>query len=738
MNSNGSVVISSPKCPCDPPARGRIVAALLLAVVLILACVAAYHNSFTGAFVFDDITSILENPTIRGPMTESLQRHGIGYTVQNRPVVNFTLAVNYRLGGENPCGYHAMNLLMHLLAAMLLYGVIRRTLLLPCFGGRFSPSVAAALATAAAVLWAVHPLQTDAVTYVIQRCETLMGMFFLLTLYCSIRGVGAGRQRLWLAAAAVSCMLGAGCKEVMATAPIVIVLYDWIFVERSLRNLLRRRWLFYAALFSSWILLAALVFPQGARSTSAGFGMGMGVWEYARTQFGVILHYLRLSFWPDVLIIDYGYDLASGFWQIVPQAIGIGLLLMATAAALRWRPAWGFLGVWFFVILAPSSSIIPLVSQTAAEKRMYLPLAAVAVLTTVGIYLLGAAALRRLVRDDRRRARVGWAIGLLVVLAAAMPLAWRTMLRNDDYRSPLVLWQTTAEHRPGNSRAHQSLGQYLLKAGDVRGAMEELNKAIDLSPCDPRMYVDRSVVNCRSRRYALAISDCTSALQLDANLVQAYINRGDARIQMGQAELAVDDLSAAIRLKPRSADAYSLRAAANRNLGRLPEALADANAAIDLDPRLAKAYVNRGNILHQLGQSEQALADYSRALAIQPDLAEAHSLSSVVLRRMGQYDRALAECEKAIKLTPSLPEAYLNRGAVYDVTGRYDQAIADDTRAIELDEDYAVAYHNRAVAYFHKRDYDRAWRDLQMCRRLGYPPNPEFLRQLIEASGRQE
>ena len=269
-----------------------------------------------------------------------------------RPVPNLSLAVNYAIGGLNVEGYHVVNLAIHILAALALFGLVRRTLLLPALVERFG-SASTGLALAVALVWALHPLQTESVTYIIQRAEALVGLFYLLTLYCLLRGATSARTWVWYAATVGTCAMGMASKEVMVSAPLVAVLYDRLFISGSFKESLRRQWGWYLALAATWAILGLLVYMSLGRGGTAGFNMGMSVWEYARTQFGCIMHYLRLAFWPSPLVLDYGDGTASQAADIIPYAIGVGLLLAATAVALARRPKWGFLGVWFFAILRP-------------------------------------------------------------------------------------------------------------------------------------------------------------------------------------------------------------------------------------------------------------------------------------------------------------------------------------------------------------------------------------------------
>ena len=370
----------------DRPRRGIFLAVGLIA----LATVAAFSNSFAGPFVFDDKPAIAANPTIRHlwPLWKAVCPPNRGESVTGRPLLNLSLAVNYAISELDVWSYHATNLAVHLLGSLLLFGILRRTFLLPAMREQWG-AVATPLAFVIALFWAIHPLQTESVTYIVQRAESLVGLFYLLTLYCFLRGVGSARTVVWHTGAILACLLGMASKEVMVSAPLIVLLYDRTFLAGSFREAWRRRGRFYAALAGTWLLLGWLVISAGGRGGTAGFGVGISWWAYLCTQFGAIVHYLRLCAWPHPLLLDYGHGTAHGVGEILPYAIVLGLLGAATVAALcRW-PKVGFLGAWFFAILAPTSSVVPVATQTVAEHRMYLPLAAVLTGLVVGGCFVG-------------------------------------------------------------------------------------------------------------------------------------------------------------------------------------------------------------------------------------------------------------------------------------------------------------------------------------------------------------
>jgi tetratricopeptide (TPR) repeat protein len=661
--------------------------------LLVVVVGAAYANSLHGPFIFDDGPSIVVNSSIRHLWSpQVLAAPPDAVTTTGRPVVNLSLAINYAIGGLEVEGYHVVNLAIHILATLALFGLVRRTLLLPTLSARFG-ATSTGLALAVALLWATHPLQTESVTYVVQRAEAIVGLFYLLTLYCLLRGATEERGSAWYAAAVGSCALGMASKEVMVSAPLVALLYDRVFIAGSLKEGLRRRWRWWLALLATWAILPLLVYTSHGRGGSAGFGMGMTAWEYARTQFGCIIHYLRLTFWPDPLVLDYGYVVASRAAEIVPYAIAVFLLLAATAAALALRPKWGFLGVFFFAVLAPTSSIVPLLGQTEAEHRMYLPLAAVVVLVVLAAY--------------RTAGRLGLQSNRLVVAivpAVAVALAWGTHQRNAVYQSEFAIWDNSVLAAPLNARAYLTRANAYLARGQHAEAIKDYDRSIELNP-----------------QYA-----------------KAYNGRGNAYSAEGRYDEAMKDYDKAIKLKPDFADAYNNRGSAYGTKDQVDAAIKDFDRAIRLEPDFAEAYFNRGSAYGVKGQVDAAIADYDRAIVLRPSDPETFNSRGRAYGSKGQVDAAIRDFDKAIGLRPDYAEAYCDRGNAHQGKGQYDAAIRDYDKAIELKPDLAAAYSNRAIARSQTKDYDKAWADVRMFRNLGAAPNPRFIEELTKASGRSE
>ena len=615
---------------------------LAAACVILAAVLAAYWATFRVPFLLDDQLSVVDNASIRklwafreviSPPADS--------TTGGRPVANVSFAVSYAISGLETWGYHLLNLALHTFVALLLFGVVRRTMLSHRLRGRFWGNESF-LAGAIALLWAVHPLQTQTVTYISQRTESLMAFFYLLTIYCFIRGI-EGRAKLWHACAVVACVLGAMSKEVIVTVPVLVLLYDRTFVSGSFRAAVRLRWRFYAGLAASWLLVAWLLLDVKARGV--GFDIGVTSFQYALTQCKAVVLYLWLGLWPHPLVFDYGSPLL-GIGAALPYAAVLACLLAASCWALvRW-PACGFVAAWFFVILAPVSSIVPVTGATIAENRPYLSLAAVVTLMVVGLHaLLG----RRAVRFA------------CIFLAIAGMLA--TAGRNRDYQDAVYLWSDTVLKAPQSHRAHNSLGLLLAR---------------------------------EQGRQAEARGHFETALRLKPDLAEAHNNLGAILAsQPGNANEALAHYEAALRLKPNFAEAHdNLGMLFAGQPGRQAEAHAHFQAALRLKPDEAKLHFDFANFLaQQPGRQAEALGHYETALRLKPDYAEAHNnLGDFIAGQPGRQAEALRHFETALRLQPRNAIIHLNVAEQLEKSAdRQQEALAHFSAALAIDPNLAGA-----------------------------------------------
>jgi tetratricopeptide (TPR) repeat protein len=549
----------------------------LVAPLLVAAAIFAYRNSLQGPFVLDDLTAIQGNRTIRTlwPPWSALSPPPSS-AVTGRPLVNLSLAINYALSGLDPGSYHLFNLGIHILSVLLLFGITRRTLRSPGLQSRYS-SGAHGIATAVALLWAVHPLTTESIDYTIQRTELLMGFFFFLTLYCALRGFESPEKQLWPVAAVGSFALGLGCKEVIVVAPLVVLAYDSLFWSGSLFDALKRHRRLYAGFV---VVLGLFVLLVGTRLRGAfrGLGRRMSPWNYLLTQTGVIVHYLRLAVWPHPLAADYdGWPIATSIEAVLPWLAIVSALLALTVWGLARRRRLAFLGVWFFLILAPTSSFRPIAVEVAAERRMYLPLAAVVALGVLGGHAL-------LARINARKA-----IGIVSVTALAIVLSIVTLRRNETYRDTLSFWSDVVAKRPDNPRARIWLAKHLRERGRNAEALEHLVAAVHLQPENEDAQYGLAVALASQGRIDEAIQHYREALRINPKDVSAHNNLGVALARRGEIAEALDHYRTAIRIDPSHAGAHYNLALQLAYQGFTAEAIEHARSAIRLKPDFAPA-----------------------------------------------------------------------------------------------------------------------------------------------------
>ena len=684
--------------PESPPSSAIVrdrVAAGLAAALIVVAVFLAYRGTFAVPFVLDDNQAITDNYSIRhfatawSPPAET--------TVTGRPVVNLSLALNYAAGGLAVRGYHAANLAIHLLAALALFGVIRRTLPSPRLPPALAPD-ATRIAGGVALWWAAHPLQTEAVTYTIQRAESLMGLFYLTTLYAFVRGIGSQRSndggpgrasRGWLALSFVACLLGMATKEVMVSAPLLVLLYDRTFVAGSFRDALRLRRGYYAALAATWLVLAALVISAEGRGGTAGLAAKISPLDYALTQCPAIVHYLRLALWPAPLVFDYGHATTTALSGIVAPALLLLALAVGTLVALRTRsgdtawgkPALGFLGAWFFALLAPSSSVVPVATQTIAEHRMYLPLAAVLTLLVVALH-----------RGLGRR------MMLATVSVVAIALAVATNERNATYRDALTLWTDTAAKAPDNPRAVTNLGFALLQQGRVEDAQQLYAAAVQRQPNRAETRINYANALTATGRFDEAVAQLAAALRLEPDNLEAHNNFGITLAQSGRIAEAIPHFERAIQLKPAFADSHRNLGLALAQAGRTDEALAQLAESVRLQPRDPVARDFYGFALLKLHRLPEAIRELEAALNFDPQSARVHNHLGLALSQSDRLAEGRTHLAQAVQLAPDDPTMQNDLGVAIASLGRVDEALPYFERAVQLNPRFAEAERNRAWA----------------------------------------
>ena len=555
---------------------------------MLLGITALYAGRLGGEdWIFDDFVTVVRNQRIERLWPPAWAWYEQEHPLASRPLVSLTVALDYAVHGRSPTGYRVFNLAAHLANGLLLSWAVRR--LLAAWPGLGTGEVeAAGLAGAVALLWTLHPIQTELVEYVTQRTELLVAFFYLLTMVAALARFEAASRRAsiaWSGVAVGACALGALCKEVIATAPLAVLLCDRAFASGGFARALRRHGGMYAGLACSWLILIALVW-SGPRAEAVALGREISPLSYLRTQAGVIAEYLWLCLWPDALRLSHIPWTARRWADFPPQGALVVALFAATLWACWRRPRFGFAGAWFFLTLAPSSSVVPVVTEIAAQRRVYLALAAVVALVVVG----GFAALRAWAGGSPRRAGAARAASITLFAAACVGLGWRTGVRLEDYRSGVSIWQEDARIEPDNPSAHFNLATALLDAGRPEQAALHFDRGIRalerLDPATRSTLLYSTSLDLLAAGYQATGRAAAGLLPLrrlaGMHPDVADVQLGYARLclAVGRPEEVLEPLQRAAALDPHSPEPWIRMAEALEGSGRIEPALEALDSAI--------------------------------------------------------------------------------------------------------------------------------------------------------------
>jgi tetratricopeptide (TPR) repeat protein len=682
---------SAPPIVSEGPPNWFAFAALVISIALV------YGRALDAPFFFDDHAAITNNASIRTlwPLIGAEAHRGPLNPMQelptsSRPLVNFSFALNYHFGGLNPVGYHVVNVVIHFLCAILLFAIVRRMLRLAWFGGRFD-SAAGWLALAAALLWSLHPLNTEAVIYITQRTELMMAWFYLATLYCSLRYWSARTRHSrsgWLTLAVFASLAGMLSKEVMASAPLVILLFDRTFVTGSFTSSLRKSWPLYLGLAVTWIPLLLFI-ASGPRSSSSGFHLIDNLFVYWLTQCKVLLMYLKLAVWSWPLRCSYELPRVDTFIAALMYVTPVLLISLLAAWLFKRNRSVGFTLFFIAAILAPTS-IMPIPTEMAAERRMYLPLAALIVLSVVGTFLFAKrqVTLSAVAGQSTSVSTTPRVVAFMWIATLAIVYGVISSIRLLDYYNETRMWQQVADSQPLNYMAHYNLGLLYNYAGREPDSLTELQAAVAANPRYPNARSALGFALISAGRLPEAINSIQTALDFNPDHVGALNNIGIALTKLGKYPEAIENLRRAIRIDPGHADAHNNLGQALIAAGRTAEAAEHLQIARSLTPddpdvlyNLAMSHANNNEL-------PQAIKLFERALRVRPDFAAAHNGLGIALHRSGHVRGAAEHFQRFQQLKPNEAGAYTNLAIV--ATG--EEAIKDFQKALELNPKMLPAY----------------------------------------------
>lgn len=667
----------------------------LFAIIILCSLgIILYSNTLHNSFHLDDTRSIVRNLNIRN----LYDLKAIWDFWPTRFATYLSIALNYRLNGFEVFGYHIFNLTIHICSAIMVFWFILLTSSTPAMKDAEISKDAYPIALLAGLIFISHPIQTEGVTYIVQRATSLATLFYLssLILYAKSKLLGS----------LLITVLGMFTKEIMITLPLMIVLYEFCFFKTKTGIRWKRLVPFILTLLlipSTMLLTKSVNFGEMRLASEPPSGI-LPI-HYLLTQFRVMATYLRLLFAPLNQTIDYDYPIAKTIFSL-PTISSILLLIIILIIAMRIFSKHRLISFgifWFFLTILPESSVIP-IDDVIFEHRLYLPMAGYGLFLASAIYYIFKNKNLKLI-----------AVASVIVVAS---YSASTYLRNFIWEDELTLWNDAVRKSPKKPRPYNIRGLAYHVKGDFDKAISDYNKAIEIFPGYAFAYNNRGNSYLARGDVEKAIADCDKSITLNPNMAEAYYNRGNAYLKKNDFAQAIFDYTKAIRINPHYIEAYHNQGLAYQNIKNLDQAISNYNKTLNLDPLLAEGYYNRGNAYLSQGDINKAIFDYTRAVQINPGYAVAYNNRGTAYKNKGSLNEAISDYAMAIEINPKYAEAYNNRGITYKNKGELSQALADYSKAIELNPNYAEGYNNRANTYLLQGEIDQAISDYNKALQL--------------------
>jgi tetratricopeptide (TPR) repeat protein len=670
-----------------------------------------YSNTINAPFVFDDKYRVVENPIIKDLgyfLNSSEVKVFESYEeFRNRYVGYLTFALNYKLHGLNVIGYHVFNIALHVLNAALVYWIVILTFSTPILKRSSLADKKEQIALFTGLLFVSHPLQTQAVTYIVQRVACLATTFYLLSLGLYVRWK-IGKQRderhegdrledptsyqsgilndAYYLLSLISAALAMKTKEIAFTLPLAVSLYECMFF----RDILKKRTIYLVP-----FLLLMLVVPLSIMDLEAPVSeIVENVNEttkisktprvdYMLTELRVLVTYLRLLVLPVGQNVYYDYPVFHSFFD--PQVLFSFIFLSAImflAVFLYYRSgikdhssrliAFGVF--WFFLALSVESSIVPL--HPIYEHRVYLPSAGILIALTTLLFLAV---------DKWRQYR----LPLLAILTAVIVVFSATAYaRNNVWQSEISLWEDTAGKSPHRARVQNNLGSAYISAGMFDKAERHLNIALALKPDFAMAYNNLGLLYSAIGQEERALKNQMMAIGLDPEFSGAHYDVGSVYMAMGMPEKAVEHYRAAIKLNPGYAEAYHGLGTAYLKKSAPNSAIESFMTAIRLNPGYVEAHNGLGSAYLKKGKRSEAEVHYLTAIRLKPDFADAHFNLGVIYLMQGSTELAEDHFYNASVLRPDFTDSRFNLGIIYLKRGQKKRArrAFEDVLKINPDE----------------------------------------------------
>jgi len=640
-----------------------------LALVLVLVTFAAYQPVWRAGVIWDDEELVTDNRMVQAP--DGLRRMWLTTDVLGYwPLTSSAWWLEWRLWGNHPTGYHAVNVLLHAINAVLVWAILWR---LKVPGSWLAGCV-----------FALHPVNVASVAWISEQKNMLSMLFYLIAIRLYLRFDEEGGWR-WYGFSLGAFLLALLSKTAVVMLPVVLLGCLWWMRGRVRREDFLRSLPFFVLSLVMGLVTISFQYPRavgGHAPQTEGFFTRLAVagstpWFYL---YKTLLPINLTAIYP-----KWAID-ASPWTAFAPGIILLGCLTWFW----RRRKSWGrplLFGLGYFVVtLFPVSGLFHQsfhLYSFVADHWLYHSIAGVIALVVAA----GVEICRRLGHRGRSVGVVA-GVGVMIALGAA------TWDRACVYAADQTLWRDTLTKNPKAWVAHDNLGIDLEHAGKIEEAIAHYEQALRIKPDDAKAHNNLGVALKDQRKVPEAIAHYEQALRIRPNFAEAHNNLGVALAQTGKIEEAIAHFEQALGIEPDYAEAHYHLGNALAQTGKIEEAIAHFEQALGIEPDDAEAHYNLGNVFLREGKVSDAIGHYEQALRIKPDHAEAHYNCGVALELVDRVRDAITHYEYALRIKPDYAEAHNNLGIALKKADKIKEAMAHYEQALRMKPDYAEAHYN--------------------------------------------
>jgi len=690
------------------PSKAYILQALMM-LMLVICGIAVYSNTFQSPFVYDDFMNITENEYIRitDPSWESLLKI-LKSRETLRLLSNMTFAINYYFDQYNVTAYHIINIVIHILAGIFLFLFIKKTLTITNefdFFLKKSNVTILQITFFATLIWMLHPVNTQSVTYIVQRMNSMAAMFYILSMFCYISGRSLQRSGLnsksraipwiWFSGSLASGLLALASKQNAAMLPFFIILYEWLFFQNLRWTWTKKKIFWSAGSVFSLCIIALIYITYDTASMNLYATQTFTLLERLQTETRVIFYYISLFLWPDPDRLNLIHDYPISHSVINPPMTILSIIILISIVSIaissfKKHKILVFCVIWFFGNLAIESSFIGL--AIIFEHRTYTSFMLLSLFVTILIF--------RVINKKR------FAIGF--ILAVSLFFAFKTYQRNLTWQNEIRLWEDCIDKSPNVADLYNNMGLALAKQGDNADAIVTLKEALQLDPDHVDANNNIGIAYQKNKEDKKAIFHYKKALKAMPHYIKTYCNLGRMYHEKGDFQRAANFFNKAIAINPLFAEAHDELGTILFAQNKSSQALTHFYEAIRLSPGRISTVINIGDVLASQNKFTEAKNFYNQSLKLDPDNKYTRNKLGNLYARQGDFKMAIKQYEQILDKVPDHIITLNNMGNALFALGKHAEAVSLYKKSLKADPENKNAHFNLGLVFAAINDFHRA------------------------------